>query len=51
MLWYTLENKVPAAEAARVLKLSIEQVERGYANIERKIRATEYLRMAPLEIG
>jgi len=50
MLWYALENKVPAAEAARVLNLSVEQVERGYANIERKVRATEYLRMAPLEI-
>lgn len=50
MLWFGLENGVPPAEAAKVLNLSIEQVERGYANIERKIKATEYLRMAPLEI-
>lgn len=50
MLWFALENKVPSAEAAKVLNLTVEQVERGYANIERKIKATEYLRMAPLEI-
>lgn len=51
MLWYALENKVPAAEAAEVLGLSVDKVERGYANIERKIVATEYLRAAPLEAG
>ncbi len=50
MLWYAMENKVPAAEAARVMDLTTEQVERAYANIQRKIDATEYLRMAPLEI-
>ncbi len=51
MLWYAMENRVPAAEAAEVLGLTTEQVERGYANIERKIVATEYLRAAPLEAG
>jgi len=50
MLWYAMENNVPPAEAAAVLNLTVEQVERGYANIQRKIVATEYLRMAPLEI-
>ncbi|MCX6827536.1 MAG: NAD(+) synthase, partial [candidate division Zixibacteria bacterium] len=50
MLWYAMEHKVPVEEAAEVLGLSVEQVQRGYANIERKIRATEYLRMNPLEI-
>lgn len=50
MLWYAMENKIPLAEAAKVLDLTMEQVERGYANIERKIKATEYLRMNPLEI-
>ena len=50
MLWHGLENEVPAAEAAEVLGLSVDQVEHGYANIKRKIVATEYLRMAPLEI-
>ena len=51
MLWYAMEQKVPPAEAAEVLGLSVEQVERGYANIKRKIVATEYLRAAPLEAG
>jgi len=50
MLWYAMEHDVPPEEAAKVLNLTKEQVERGYANIKRKIVATEYLRMAPLEI-
>lgn len=50
MLWHGLENDVPAAEAAEVLGLTVEQVERGYTNIKRKVVATEYLRLAPLEI-
>ncbi len=50
MLWYALEHNVPPAKAAEVLNLSEEQVRRGYANIERKVKATEYLRMPPLEI-
>jgi len=50
MLWYALEHRIPPAEAAGVLDLTVEQVERGYANIERKIKATEFLRMVPLEI-
>jgi NAD+ synthase len=50
MLWYAMENKVSSAEAAAVLGLTPHQVVRGYANIQRKIDATEYLRMYPLEI-
>ena len=50
MLWYAMEHNVPPAEAAKVLNLTTEQVERGYANIKRKIEATEYLRMNPLEV-
>jgi len=49
MLWHAMENKIPPEKAAEVLGLSVEQVERGYANIERKVKATEYLRMPPLE--
>jgi NAD+ synthase len=51
LLWHALENDVPPATAAAVLGLSEAQVEKGYANIKRKVMATEYLRMAPLEIG
>lgn len=48
MLWYALEQNIPAEEVARVLDLTVAQVETGYANIKRKILATEYLRMEPL---
>lgn len=48
MLWYALEHKVPAEQAAKALGLSVEQVQHGYANIERKVRATEYLKLPPL---
>ncbi len=50
MLWYAMEHDVPPAETAKVLNLTTEQVERGYANVRRKVEATEYLRMNPLEI-
>lgn len=50
MLWYAMENKVPAKQAADVLGLTVAQVERAYSNIQRKIDATEYLRLEPLEI-
>jgi NAD+ synthase len=50
MLWYAMEHQVPAAEAAKVLGIPTEHAERGYANIERKIRATEYLKLPPLHI-
>ena len=50
MLRYAMEHNIPATEAAKVLNLTTEQVERGYANIKRKIEATEYLRMSPLTV-
>jgi NAD+ synthase len=50
MLWYAMETGVPAAEAAKVLDLTEDQVNKGYLNIQRKITATEYLRAAPLEV-
>ena len=50
MLWYAMEQGVKPSEAAKVLNLTEEQVQRAYENIARKITATEYLRMPPLEI-
>jgi len=50
MLWYAMEHNVHPAEAAQVLNLTAEQVERAYANIKRKIDATEYLRLSPLGV-
>ncbi len=49
MLWHAMETNVPPEEAAKVLNLTPEQVSRGYTAIKRKIDATEYLRMNPLE--
>lgn len=48
MLWHAMENKVPAEKAAEVLGLTVEQAQHGYANIERKVKATEYLKLPPL---
>lgn len=50
MLWYAMENGVAPEEAASVLGLTEQQVVRAYTNIQRKIDATEYLRLPPLEI-
>ncbi|MEA2031533.1 MAG: NAD(+) synthase [candidate division Zixibacteria bacterium] len=50
MLWHAMETGVPPKEAADVLNLTVEQVERGYTGIKRKIDATRCLRMNPLEI-
>ena len=50
MLWYAMEHNVPVTEAAKVLGIPTDHAERGYANIERKIRATEYLKLPPLHI-
>ncbi len=49
MLWYAQENAVPAAEAAAVLELDEEQVQRAYEDFERKFRTTRYLRAVPVE--
>jgi NAD+ synthase len=49
MLWYAMENSIAPEEAAEVLNLTVEQVKKGYSNIQRKITATEYLRLPPLE--
>jgi NAD+ synthase len=48
LLWYALENGVPAEEAAEVMGLSAQQVQRAYDDLLRKQRTTEYLRTPPL---
>ncbi len=50
MIWYAMENNIPAEKVAEVLDLSVEQVKNGFANIQRKIVATHYLKMNPLHI-
>ena len=49
MLWHAMETNVPPEEAAKVLDLTPEQVKKGYDAIKRKIDATVYLRLNPLE--
>jgi NAD+ synthase len=50
LLWYALEHEVAAEEAARVMELSAQQVQRAYDDLLRKQRTTEYLRLPPLGI-
>jgi NAD+ synthase len=51
LLWYAAEHQVPAAEAANVMGLTETQVQRAYDNFLRKHRGTEYLRLAPVDLG
>jgi NAD+ synthase len=48
MLWHAMENNVPVEKAAEVLGMTVEQAKHGYANIGRKVKATEYLKLPPL---
>ncbi|HWR53683.1 MAG TPA: NAD(+) synthase [Bryobacteraceae bacterium] len=48
LLWYAMETGVDAAEAARVMNLSEQQVTRVYESLARRRRATEYLRSHPI---
>jgi NAD+ synthase len=51
LLWYAQEHEVPVAEAARVMDLTAEQVERAWTDFTRKRRTTQYLRALPIEYG
>ena len=48
LLWYGYENGYEPAEVAPALNLTEEQVARVFRNLQRKQRATEYLRTPPL---
>lgn len=48
LIWYGLDNDIPAAIVAQEMELSEEQVQRVYDDILQKRRTTEYLRMPPL---
>ncbi len=49
LLWYAQEHEVPVPEVAQVMGLTEEQVLRAFADLERKRRATEYLRTPPID--
>jgi NAD+ synthase len=50
LLWYAQEHGVTADEAAQVMDLTPQQIERAYGDFEQKRRATAYLRSAPLTL-
>jgi len=51
LLWYAHENDVQVPEVARVMGLTDAQVQRAFADFERKRRTTVYLRMPPAALG
>ena len=50
LLWFAQEHNVPLVEVAQVMDLSEIQVRRAFDDFTRKLRGTEYLRLAPLDI-
>jgi len=51
LLWFAQEHNVPLAEVAQVMGLTEIQVRRAFDDFTRKLRGTEYLRLAPLDIN
>ncbi len=47
LLWYALEHKVPVADVAQGMGLTEVQAQRGMADINQKIRTTQFLRLLP----
>lgn len=48
LLWYGWENGCSAEEVASVLSMTEDDVLNNYANFERKVKTTDYLRSAPV---
>jgi NAD+ synthase len=49
LIWYALEHDIPIADVATVMELEEAQVRRVFDDLKSKQRATEYLRLPPLE--
>jgi NAD+ synthase len=49
LLWYAFENNYSPQEVSGVVNKSTEDISKIYKNFERKIKTTEYLRMAPIK--
>ena len=47
LLWFALDHGVPIAETAAVMGLTEVEVQRVFDDIQRKVRATEFLRLQP----
>jgi len=50
LLWFAQEHNVPLAEVAGIMGLTEIQVKRAFDDFTRKLRGTEYLRLAPQDI-
>jgi len=50
LLWFAQEHNVPLADVAQVMGLTEVQVKRAFDDFTRKLRGTEYLRLAPVDI-
>ena len=50
LLWHAQEHNVPIPEVAQVMGLTEAQVQRAFADFQRKHKTTEFLRMAPASI-
>lgn len=48
LLWYAQEHKIPASDAARMMDLTVDQVQNAYDDFMRKQRTTDYLRSYPI---
>jgi len=50
LLWFAMEHDVPIPEVATTMGLTEIQVSRAFADLSRKGRSTEFLRMPPIPI-
>jgi NAD+ synthase len=50
LFWYAFKNNFSPEEVGRVMDKTTDEVTKVFAGFERKIKTTEYLRMAPINI-
>lgn len=50
LLWYAFKNQYDPEEVGKVLGRTREEIEKVFGGFERRIKTTDYLRMAPLTI-
>lgn len=50
LLWYAQEHNIPMSEVSQAMGLTEDQVRHAFEDFARKRRATEYLRLPPLEL-
>jgi NAD+ synthase len=50
LFWYAFKNNYSPEEVGKVMDRTTDEVKKVFAGFERKIKTTEYLRMAPINI-